>query len=74
MRHAEHDLLNSASTCQLNQFIEQHYHAFAALERETLLAHVFGVQVFLQAFCRCEAFEDNPTCPGRRLRPRVGWF
>ena len=61
MRHAEHDLLNPTGAGQLNQLIEQRYHAFPTLKREALLAYVFGVQVFLETFGCRETLEDHPT-------------
>ncbi len=50
MRHADDALFDSMFAALLHQFIEQGNQAVAALERESFLPHVLGVQVALQTF------------------------
>ena len=47
--HADDDLLDATRTGLLDQLIHGCDETFAALQRKTLLAHIFGVQEALQA-------------------------
>ena len=47
--HADHYFLHAFFTSQLNQFVHRSDEALATFQGETLLAHIFGVQVALQA-------------------------
>src|SRR5688500_20125313 len=50
MRHADHDLLHAAGTGALHQLVHRRDEAFAAFEREALLADILGVQIALESF------------------------
>ena len=58
MRHADDGLLHTELAAVLHEIIEQRYQAVAALERESLLPHVLGVQVTLQTFRGGQLPED----------------
>ena len=58
VRHADHDLLHTLASCALNQRIQRGDKTLTALERETLLADVFGVEIALQTLGRRDAVED----------------
>ena len=56
--HADHDFLHATRTRELNQLVHAGDEALTALQRKALLAHVFRVQVALQAFGRGQLLED----------------
>ncbi|MCY1222428.1 hypothetical protein D9M72_345210 [compost metagenome] len=56
--HADHDFLHALDAGLVDQLVHRDDEAFAAFEREALLADVLGVQEALQAFSRCQAVQD----------------
>ena len=58
VRHADDDLLHTFLAAALDQLVHRSDEAFSAFQRETLLAHVLGVQVALKPLGRGDPLED----------------
>ena len=58
VRHADHDLLHALRAGLLDHLVHGGNEALAALQRETLLAHVLGVQETLQTLGGGQAVQD----------------
>ncbi len=58
VRHADHHFLDPLRAGTLHHFVHRGDKTFAAFERETLLADVFGVQEALQTFSRSQPLQD----------------
>ena len=56
--HANHHFLHALGTCGLDQLFNGSDKAFATFQGKAFLAHIFGVQVTLQAFGCGQAFQD----------------
>jgi hypothetical protein len=69
VRHANNNFLHPAPARALDQFVHGSNEALAAFQAETLLAHVLGVQVTLQAFGRCELVENLALFFGAEVWP-----
>src|SRR3546814_6853643 len=56
--HADDDVLDPVVAGAADHVVQQRDHRIAALERESLLADILGMQVALQALGRGQALED----------------
>ena len=65
VRHADYDFVNTGFTALLDQVVHHRYQAFAALQREPLLADVAGMQIALDAFGARELLEEPESLLGR---------
>ncbi len=69
MGHADHDLPHTLGTSQLDDLVHHRNQAFAAFQREALLADVAGMQVTLQPFGGHQPAQQFPTLPGIEIEP-----
>jgi hypothetical protein len=65
--HADHDLLHALGAGLADQLVHRDDEAFAAFEREALLADVLGVEEALQAFGGRQALQDALLLLGAQL-------
>src|SRR5262249_4153414 len=65
VRHADDDLLHTARAGALDQVVDARDEAFAALEREALLADVLGVQVALELLRLRQLLDQRLLACGR---------
>ncbi len=70
MGHADHDLLDPLAAGALDEIVQQRDQGLAPLQGEALLAHVPGMQVFLDAFGGGEHGQQPPPIGGGELGPR----
>jgi hypothetical protein len=65
--HADHDFLHALGAGLLDQLVHGGDEALTTLQREALLAHVFGVQIALQAFGGRQAIQNVALLFGAKV-------
>ncbi|MDL5472186.1 hypothetical protein, partial [Klebsiella pneumoniae] len=69
--HADHDFLHAVLARALHHFVHRDDEAFVALELETLLADVLGVQIAFETLGSRQALKDFLLLLGREIRGRA---
>ncbi|MNX11170.1 hypothetical protein D3C86_409270 [compost metagenome] len=72
--HADHDFLDAVFTGVVHHFVHRGDEAFAAFQREALLADVLGVQEALEPFGLGQLLQDMALFRGRVGRRAQGGF
>ncbi|MNI15840.1 hypothetical protein D3C73_691460 [compost metagenome] len=72
--HADHDFLDAVFTGVVHHFVHRGDEAFAAFQREALLADVLGVQVALEAFGGGQALQRTALGVSVQLVVATGQF
>ena len=67
MGHADDDLARTVAASALDHVVHQRDQAVAAFQRESLLAHVFGVQVLLQTLGGDQVLEQPDALVNRQV-------